>query len=214
MPLVISLKDINQVTQIFYADDGLGGGTLASVNQWWDKIKLKGPEYGYLPNPGKSWVSVKPHLEDEAKALFPDVNITTEGQRYLGSYIGTKEGQDKFVKKEVEKWAAEITSLAEIANMRFLIMRTACAQIRAFHAHHTSRATNFNSKLEFARLRFAFLKIGLNSNWRRFRRSAFQKSGCLSLLTIRSFGARDGLGLTVRVWLGFGSRGRLGLSIL
>eukprot|EP00116_Pleurobrachia_bachei_P009019 sb/3469281/ len=50
------------------------------------------------------------------KPFSPDVNITTEGQRYLGSYIGTKEGQDKFVKKEVEKWAAEITSLAEIAN--------------------------------------------------------------------------------------------------
>eukprot|EP00116_Pleurobrachia_bachei_P017774 sb/3478036/ len=31
------------------------------------------------------------------------------------------------------------------------------------------------------------------------------KSGCLSLLTIRSFGARDGLGLSVRVWFeGFG----------
>eukprot|EP00116_Pleurobrachia_bachei_P004461 sb/3464723/ len=30
------------------------------------------------------------------------------------------------------------------------------------------------------------------------------KSGCLSLLTIRSFGARNGLGLSVRVWLGFG----------
>eukprot|EP00116_Pleurobrachia_bachei_P016378 sb/3476640/ len=45
--------------------------------------------------------------------------------------------------------------------VRFLTMRTACAQIRAFHAHHTSRATNFNSKLEIARLRFAFLKIGL-----------------------------------------------------
>ena len=35
------------------------------------------------------------------------------------------------------------------------------------------------------------------------------KSGCLSLLTIRSFSARDGLGLSVRVWLGFG----LGLSV-
>eukprot|EP00116_Pleurobrachia_bachei_P018158 sb/3478420/ len=33
------------------------------------------------------------------------------------------------------------------------------------------------------------------------------KSGCLSLLTIRSFGARDGLGLSVRVWLGFGLGG-------
>ena len=35
------------------------------------------------------------------------------------------------------------------------------------------------------------------------------KSGCLSLLKIRVFGARDGLGLSVRVWLGFG----LGLSV-
>eukprot|EP00116_Pleurobrachia_bachei_P017560 sb/3477822/ len=35
------------------------------------------------------------------------------------------------------------------------------------------------------------------------------KSGCLSLLTIRSFGARDELGLSVRVWLGFG----LGLPV-
>eukprot|EP00116_Pleurobrachia_bachei_P000598 sb/3460860/ len=35
------------------------------------------------------------------------------------------------------------------------------------------------------------------------------KSGCLSLLTIRSFGARDGLGLSVRVWLGFGLGGYL-----
>eukprot|EP00116_Pleurobrachia_bachei_P012736 sb/3472998/ len=35
------------------------------------------------------------------------------------------------------------------------------------------------------------------------------KSGCLSLLTIRSFSARDELGLSVRVWLGFG----LGLSV-
>eukprot|EP00116_Pleurobrachia_bachei_P018771 sb/3479033/ len=43
--------------------------------------------------------------------------------------------------------------------VRFLIMRTACAQIRAFHAHHTSRATNFNSKLEFARSRFAFFSL-------------------------------------------------------
>eukprot|EP00116_Pleurobrachia_bachei_P014764 sb/3475026/ len=39
------------------------------------------------------------------------------------------------------------------------------------------------------------------------------KSGCLSLLTIslltiRSFGARNGLGLTNRVWLGFGLGGR------
>eukprot|EP00116_Pleurobrachia_bachei_P015108 sb/3475370/ len=40
------------------------------------------------------------------------------------------------------------------------------------------------------------------------------KSGCLSMLTIRSFSARDGLGLTVRVWYGFGLGDRLGLYSL
>ena len=40
------------------------------------------------------------------------------------------------------------------------------------------------------------------------------KSGCLPLLTIRRFGARDVLGLPLGPGLGSGSRGRLALSIL
>ena len=128
MPLITSLKDTNiegvvdpmapitsdTVTPIFYADDGLGGGKVSAVRRWWDKIKARGPGYGYFPNPRKSWLIVKPQYQDEAKSLFPDVNITTEGQRYLGSFIGTEEGKRQFVKNEVQKWAEEISTIAEI----------------------------------------------------------------------------------------------------
>eukprot|EP00116_Pleurobrachia_bachei_P005595 sb/3465857/ len=118
MPLIRSLKD-SSLTQIFYADDGLGGGKLSSVKSWWDKIKSDGPGYGYLPNPGKSWLIVKPQYEDTAREMFTDVNITTDGQRYLGSYIGTEESQrefvEEFVQNEVAKWNEEINQLCEIA---------------------------------------------------------------------------------------------------
>ena len=84
------------------------------MRRWWDKIKARGPGYGYFPNPRKSWLIVKPQYQDEAKSLFPDVNITTEGQRYLGSFIGTEEGKRQFVKNEVQKWAEEISTIADI----------------------------------------------------------------------------------------------------
>ena len=117
MPLIRSVEDKDsKLTQIFYADDGLGGGTLSTVKTWWDKVKLDGPGYGYLPNPKKSYLIVKPEYEEAAQSIFPDVNITTQGQRYLGSYIGTEEGQAEFVRDEVAKWESEIDQICDIAS--------------------------------------------------------------------------------------------------
>ena len=58
---------------------------------------------------------MKPGFYDNAKHLFPDVNITCEGHRYLGSYIGTDSGLEEFIKGEIEEWKADITGLSEIA---------------------------------------------------------------------------------------------------
>eukprot|EP00116_Pleurobrachia_bachei_P002481 sb/3462743/ len=116
MPLIRSVEDKDsKLTQIFYADDGLGGGTLSTVKTWWEKVKQDGPGYGYLPNPGKSWLIVKPEYEEAARSMFPDVNITSQGQRYLGSYIGTEEGQAEFVRNEVAKWESEIDQICDLS---------------------------------------------------------------------------------------------------
>jgi hypothetical protein len=101
--------------QSFYADDAASGGKLESIKLWWDDLQNRGPIYGYFPKPSKTWLIVKPGFYDKAKRLFPDVKITSEGHRYLGSYIGTDSGLEEFIKGEIEEWKADITGLSEIA---------------------------------------------------------------------------------------------------
>ena len=72
--------------------------------------------YGYHPKPSKTWLIVKPEIYDAAKRLFPDVNVTKKGHRYLGSYIGTEEGLEEFVDEQIDEWKKDITGLTEIAS--------------------------------------------------------------------------------------------------
>ena len=82
----------SQVT-IWFADDSGAAGKLKALKIWWDALQLSGPAYGYFPKPSKTWLIVKEEFEEKAKSLFPDLNITTEGCRYLGSFIGTETGK-------------------------------------------------------------------------------------------------------------------------
>ena len=120
MPLAISLRNIensldDELFQILYADDAAGGGTLDIIRKWWSKVKEEGPGYGYYPEPSKSWLIVKEDKEEKAKELFPDVNITTVGHRYLGSFIGSEDGMKNWLKNEVKTWVEDIEQLSDIA---------------------------------------------------------------------------------------------------
>ena len=101
--------------QVWYADDSAAGGKLDQLMKWWKDLKDQGPMYGYYPKPSKTWLIVKPEHATKAKELFPDVQITTKGHRYLGSYIGTEEGVKEFILKETESWKADILGLVDIA---------------------------------------------------------------------------------------------------
>ena len=46
IPLVDQLSDIQDVNQMWYADNAFAAGSLASVRKWCDRIKLLGPAYG------------------------------------------------------------------------------------------------------------------------------------------------------------------------
>ncbi len=48
--------------------------------------------------------------------MFPDVNVTMKGHRYLGSYIGQETGLAEFVESEIVDWKSDITGLTEIAS--------------------------------------------------------------------------------------------------
>ena len=74
-------------------------------------------KYDYLVNVSKSWLIVKSDvLEDEAKRVFGDeVNVTTEGQRHLGSVIGSQEFKDQYCREKILSWKGELKALSERA---------------------------------------------------------------------------------------------------
>ncbi len=121
MPLLHNVKQYTKdnkadVKQIMYADDAAAGGKIENLAIWWERILDVGPKFGYFPKPSKSWLIVKPGLEDLAKSKFPDLNITSVGHKYLGSFIGTEEGVASFMKDKIEAWTSDIQDLARIAS--------------------------------------------------------------------------------------------------
>ena len=101
---------------IWFADDSAAGGKLCEVMQWWSNLQEQGPSFGYFPKPSKTWLIVKEEHLERAKAMFSGINITTEGHRYLGSYIGTDSGKIKFMQGKATDWLDELDGLISIAS--------------------------------------------------------------------------------------------------
>ena len=76
-----------------------------------------GPSYGYLANPSKTWLIVKPKHLPEATKVFHDsgINITTEAKRHLGAALGGKSFVDSYVEEKVAMRVKEVEDLAIIA---------------------------------------------------------------------------------------------------
>ena len=117
LPLIQQLASSTQATQVWYADDSAAGGKLTQIRQWWERLCELGLGFGYFANPTKTWLVVKEEFYEEAVRHFNDTNIqiTTEGRRYLGSSIGNEDFKEAFVRKKVEEWRLELKKLAKVA---------------------------------------------------------------------------------------------------
>ena len=113
VPLIHYLA--NNVNQVWYVDDVCACGRLLDLHHWWDELCKDGPGFGYFPNACKTWLITKDRCRTEAETVFAGTNVklTSEGQPYLGSAIGSHIKQ--FVEKKVEGWSADVTKLAKIA---------------------------------------------------------------------------------------------------
>ena len=107
----------NEAMQIWYADDAAAAGKLSDVKEWWDKLRILGPDFGYFPNALKSIVLTKPSHLEEAVKIFADseVTITSDGTKYLGTPIGSETFMKASIEKKVAEWITEVEQLATIA---------------------------------------------------------------------------------------------------
>ena len=89
-PLLEFLRKVEDVLQVWLADDATAAGKIVPLKNLWDKITSEGQKYGYHVNESKSWIIIKNGAKlDEAKQVFAGTSIqfTTAGKRYLGAAI-------------------------------------------------------------------------------------------------------------------------------
>ena len=98
-------------------DDASAGGELQHIKIWWDDLTQLGPQYGYFPNPEKTWLIMNDKHFEAASITFTGsgIQLTKLGREYLGSAIGSANFSEAFVKMKVEGWTYEIEQLSEIS---------------------------------------------------------------------------------------------------
>ena len=115
-PLIHQLKQ-ETTKQVWFADDATAGGNLTNLREWWDRLTSTGPDYGYFPNPSKTWLIVKEEYKEKAESAFggTQVVISEEGKKYLGSAIGKRTFIENYVQQKVTTWVSELERLSSIA---------------------------------------------------------------------------------------------------
>ena len=68
LPLIHKLQ--GDVAQVSYADNASAGGRASGLHEWWDRLLTSRPQFGYHPNPGKTWLVVKPQHHPAAELHF------------------------------------------------------------------------------------------------------------------------------------------------
>jgi hypothetical protein len=116
LPL-ISLADLEDILQVWYADDGNAAGTISGLHEWYEIIATHGPAFGYHINPEKCVLIVKEYHLEKAQELFGEtgVQITTAGARHLGAAIGSTEFKTTFVVNKVSEWVNCLENLVTVA---------------------------------------------------------------------------------------------------
>ena len=71
-PLIKSLSSVQQLTQVWYADDASAVGSCDSLK---DMLQVQGQEFSYFPEPSKSFLVVDSKSLLKAKEVFTDIGV-------------------------------------------------------------------------------------------------------------------------------------------
>ena len=126
-PLLTTIRDegiiSSRMRHVAFADDLAGGGSLKELRSRWENVNKFGPLLGYYPKASKSWITVKSGKYDETVKEFlnTNLNITTEGHKYLGGVIGSNRYNKVYANSLVNDWVKQIMVLSEITKSKLLL---------------------------------------------------------------------------------------------
>ena len=119
LPLVHVMRvAVPQVLQPWFADDSGAAGKEVHNAECLEYLVINGPEYGHHPEPAKSWYICKTEDEEVARQAFMDKGLQinhTQGQKYLGGFIGSADSKEDWLEENVAIWAEAVETLAKIS---------------------------------------------------------------------------------------------------
>ena len=111
LPLITRLHN-DSLTQNWYADNGSVVDKLKDIRALFDKLTQLGPKYGYLVNPPKCQLTIKPGGERQGSTVFAVTNVeVTHGNQVLGSVIASSEASKNFLKYAEIKYTKSLDRL-------------------------------------------------------------------------------------------------------
>ena len=103
----------------FYAKDAAFDGMVRRRDEKLRLLMEQGLDRGYFPEPSKSlFIADKPEEKEVARLEFERAGLNlnyVNGSLYLGTYLGTRGGQEDWVCPKVEAWSHGVRTLAKIA---------------------------------------------------------------------------------------------------
>ena len=118
LPLAEILREAcTEVLQPWYKYDAAMQVLAVSVAKCFKVLIKYGPQFGYFPEPDKSFAICPLATEAAAKAIFEAEGLPVKFcrcHRYVGGYVGSTAMQDRWVEPMVDKWVVGIKALAMV----------------------------------------------------------------------------------------------------
>lgn len=118
LPMAETLRRHNpSIVQPWYADDAAMAGRCQDIASAMRHLLRIGPLRGYYPEPSKSVLICEPGEDRErAQTLLAEFDFQySDGDRYLGGFIGTMDSRKEWLAPQIEHWAKSVEKLARVA---------------------------------------------------------------------------------------------------
>ena len=119
LPLYSKMRtEISHALQPWFADDPGAAGKAEAYAQCLKYLVRHDPQYGYYPEPAKSWYIYKADEEEVVMAAFESRDLQIEHihrQRHLKGFIGSDKTKKEWVGKLDDKLTVGVQTLSQMA---------------------------------------------------------------------------------------------------
>ena len=139
VPLTEELSMLNNGSLIFYIDDGYYLGNPSQVAEFWNKLKLLGPSYGYHPNE-KSILYGSTLNDDDGEWKNMGLIVTNAGLEVLGTPVVSKQYVETSTRnqyKSISEMVNRLNILSKIHPQAAFCLMSKSTQLKALHLCRT-----------------------------------------------------------------------------